>query len=143
MPTRSFCKKKERKAKNTLTYAQSFLYFNYHFFDMKAFSILSVLALAAASVQAAPVISIDDLSEAKLKEIGSARQQASLQRHADAVAKATREREQAIEDAKKLTEENDKGMKKTIQKRMLNNMLPPCDREPEAPREPGDYRIRF
>lgn len=110
---------------------------------MKTFSLLSVLILAAASVQAAPAIVANDLSDEKLKEIASARQQASLNRHAEAVAKATRNREQEIEAAKKLTEENDKGMKKTILKRTLNNMLPPCDREPEAPRNPGDYRIRF
>lgn len=110
---------------------------------MKTLSILSVLVLAAAAVQAAPVITPVDLSEAKLNEVASERQQASLKRYAEAVEKAKRDRKQAIEDAKKITEENNKGMKKTIQKRSLNNMLPPCDREPETPREPGDYRIRF
>lgn len=110
---------------------------------MKTLSILSALVLAATAVQAAPIVTPNDLSDARLNEVASERQKASLKRYADAVEKAERDRKQAIEDAKKLTEENDKGMKKTIQKRSLNNMLPACDREPEAPRNPGDYRIRF
>ena len=48
-----------------------------------------------------------------------------------------------MKEAKEITENNDRGLKKTIQKRQLNTMLPPCEREPEAPREPGNYTVRY
>lgn len=109
---------------------------------MKALSILSLLAVAAVAY-AAPVISPDDVSEETLKGIGTDAQKASLERHRDAVKKAEKEREDSIKEAKEVTAKNNSGLKKTIQKRHLNTMLPPCEREPEAPREPGDYTIRF
>lgn len=110
---------------------------------MKALSIFSLLALTAVAVQAAPVINPNDISEDTLKGIATDTQKASLERHKDAVKKAEKEREDAIKESKELTTRNNNGMKKTIQKRHLNTMLPPCEREPEAPREPGDYTIRF
>ena len=48
-----------------------------------------------------------------------------------------------MKEAQKLTRDNDAGMKKTIQHRQLNTMLPPCERTPEAPREPRDLNIRY
>ena len=48
-----------------------------------------------------------------------------------------------MKDAQKLTRENNAGLKKTIQHHQLNTMLPPCERTPEAPREPRDLNIRY
>lgn len=110
---------------------------------MKALSILSLLALTAVCVQAAPVVSGKDLSEEALKKIGTAKQSDSIDRHTAAKAKAEKTRADEIKAAKEITEANDRGMKKTIQKRHLNTMLPPCEREPEAPREPGNYEVRY
>lgn len=111
---------------------------------MKTFSLLSVLAIAMTSLSwAAPVINPVDISEKTLRGVGTARQQASIDEHNTAVKKAEKERADAIKEAKDLTVRNDNGLKKTIQKRHLNSMLPPCDREPEAPREPGNYEIRY
>lgn len=110
---------------------------------MKALSLFSLLVLAAATVQAAPAIRANELTEEALKAVATDKQKASLERHAEAVKKAEKEREDAIKEAKEQTTRNNNGMKKTIQKRQLNTMLPPCEREPEAPREPGDYTIRF
>lgn len=111
---------------------------------MKTFSLLSVLAVAMASFSwAAPVVSPAEISEKTLRGIGTPRQQASLDDHNAAVKKAEKERADAVKEAKELTSRNDSGLKKTIQKRHLNTMLPPCEREPEAPREPGDYIIRY
>lgn len=102
--------------------------------------IATVLVSVAA---AAPSISPSDISEDTLKEIATERQKASMEIHEKAKAKAEEEREKAIQDAKKITAEDDAGMKRTIQRRHLNSMLPPCDREPETPREPERYRIRY
>ena len=71
------------------------------------------------------------------------RQKASLDLHEKAKAKAEEDRSKAIKEAQEITERNDEGLKKTIQRHHLNSMLPPCDREPETPREPGNYRIRY
>lgn len=92
---------------------------------------------------AAPSIKSSDISEDALKEIASARQKASLDIHEKAKAKAEEDREKAIQEAKDITARNDAGMKRTIQRKHLNSMLPPCDREPEEPREPNDYHIRY
>ncbi len=110
---------------------------------MKALPILSILALAAfaPTLLAAPVIEPADLSEDTLKGIATDRQQASLKEHNEAKRRAAKQREDDIQAAKKITEENDKGMKKTIQRRALNTMLPPCERTPETPREPGGYVV--
>ncbi|MBQ3217522.1 MAG: hypothetical protein IJB33_01455 [Akkermansia sp.] len=110
---------------------------------MKTLSFLSVLAAAAMVAQAAPVVEPSDLSESALKSIASDRQKASLAQHNKAKAKAEKQREKDAKKAAELTEFNNAGMKKTIQRRALNTMLPPCDREPETPREPGDYTIRY
>ena len=95
------------------------------------------------SAYAAPSITPADISDESLKEIASDRQKASLEEHERAKAKAEEDREKAIQEAKKITRENDKGMKDTIRRRHLNSMLPPCDRETETPRQPNDYHIRY
>ncbi len=111
---------------------------------MKALPILSVLALAAfaPALMAAPEIQPSDLSEKTLKGIASPRQQKSMEEYNTAKARAAKEREDSIKAAKKITEDNNKGMKKTIQHRSLNNMMPACERTPETPREPGGYIVR-
>ena len=110
---------------------------------MKALSLFSLFVLAAATVQAAPAIRANELTEDALKAVATDKQKASLERNAEAIKKADKDREDAIKEAKEITKRNDNGMKKSIQKHHLNTMLPPCEREPEAPREPGDYTIRF
>lgn len=110
---------------------------------MKTLSILSVFAALTLSVQAAPTIDAKDLAEDKLQEVASERQKKSLDKYNSAVKKAESNREKAIKEAQKITDKNDAGMKKTIQRRHLNTMLPPCEREPEAPREPEDYTIEY
>ncbi len=92
---------------------------------------------------AAPIVKPSDVSEDTLKGVATERQKASMEAHDKAKAKVEEEREKAIKEAKEITERNDSGLKKTIQKRHLNSMLPPCDREPETPREPGNYRVRY
>ena len=93
--------------------------------------------------QAAPVIEPADISEATLKGIATPRQKASLDQYHKAKANAEKQREKDAKAAADITRDNDAGMKKTIQRRALNTMLPPCDREPEAPRDPGNYDIRY
>lgn len=110
---------------------------------MKALSLLSLLALAAVCAQAAPIVTDKDINEDALKKIGTAKQSDSIDRYNAAKAKAEKQRTDDIKAAKDITEANDRGMKKTIQKRHLNTMLPPCEREPEAPREPGNYEVRY
>lgn len=110
---------------------------------MKTLSLFSLLVLASLSVQAAPAISPKDISEESLREVATDSQRASLDRHNEAVKQAEEAREKAIKESKEITARNDNGMKKTIQRRHLNTMLPPCEREPETPREPADYTIRF
>ncbi|MBR4310916.1 MAG: hypothetical protein IKT79_07790 [Akkermansia sp.] len=110
---------------------------------MKTLSILSVFAALALSVQAAPTIDVKDLSEEKLQEIATERQKKSLDSYNSAVKKAEDKRDKAVKKAKEITDKNDAGLKKTIQRRHLNTMLPPCEREPEAPRDPEDYSIEY
>ncbi len=107
---------------------------------MKALSIISFLVLAPA-VLAAPGVSVEDLSEATLKGIANERQQRSIDDYNNARRRAAQARDEAMKTAQKITEDNDKGMKKTIQRRALNTMLPPCERTPETPREPGGYSV--
>lgn len=109
---------------------------------MKALSFISLL-FAAAAVQAAPVITQDDISEDALKGIATERQKASLDDYNRAKQKAEQKREEAAKETKEITARNDDGLKKTIQKRHLNTMLPPCERELETPREPSNYQIRY
>ena len=94
-------------------------------------------------MQAAPALQPADLSEATLKGIATERQKASIDKYNKAVARAEKERAKALKDAQKLTQKNDEGMKKTIQRRQLNTMLPPSERTPEAPRKASDYTIRY
>lgn len=99
--------------------------------------------MAAAVVQAAPAVQPKDLSPDTLKGIATERQQASIDRYNKAVARAEKDREAAMKEAEKISRKNDAGMKKTIQRRQLNTMLPPCERTPEAPRKSSDYTIRY
>ena len=111
---------------------------------MKTLSILTFSLAAALAVQAAPVVNNEkDLSENALKEVATPRQKASLDQYNKAREKAEKDREAAIKEAKEITVRNDKGMKQTIQRHHLNSMLPPCEREPEQPREPGNYEVRY
>lgn len=111
---------------------------------MKTFSLLSVLAVAMVSLSwAAPAISPTDISEKALRGVATPRQLSSLDDHKSAVKQAEKERSDAIKEAKDLTTRNDNGLKKTIQKRHLNTMLPACEREPETPREPSGYEIHY
>ena len=114
--------------------------FNPH---MKTLSLATFLILAAAAVQAAPVMQAQDLSEEALKSVATDRQKASIDKYNKAVARAEKNREKAMKEVKKITRDNDAGMKKTIQRRQLNTMLPPCERAPEAPRKASDYTIRY
>ena len=84
-----------------------------------------------------------DLSPETLKGIATERQQASIDRYNKAVARAEKDREAAMKEAEKISRKNDAGMKKTIQRRQLNTMLPPCERTPESPRSPRDLHIRY
>ena len=84
-----------------------------------------------------------DLSPETLKGIATERQQASIDRYNKAVARAEKDREAAMKEAEKISRKNDAGMKKTIQRRQLNTMLPPCERTPETPRKSEDYTIRY
>lgn len=102
-----------------------------------------IAALLVSVAMAAPSVTPSDISGNALKEIASERQKASMDAHEKAKAKAEEEREKSIQEAKDITARNDAGMKRTIQRRHLNSMLPPCDREPETPREPHDYHIRY
>lgn len=110
---------------------------------MKTLSLLALTVMAATLVQAAPALQPKDLSEDTLKGIATDRQKASIERYNKAVARAEKDREAAMKEAEKITRKNDAGMKKTIQRRQLNTMLPPCERTPETPRKPGDYTIRY
>ena len=104
-------------------------------------SLLAVLLTSAA--MAAPSISPSDISNDALKDIATERQKASLDAHESAKAKAKKERDEKIQKDIEDTKRNDAGMKRTIQRNHLNSMLPPCDREPDSPREPQDYHIRY
>lgn len=110
---------------------------------MKTLPLFALLVLAAAAVQAAPVLQTKDLSEETLKGIATDRQKASIERYNKAVARAEKNREKAMKEVQEITRENNAGMKKTIQHRQLNTMLPPCEREREAPRNPRNLRIRY
>lgn len=129
-------------SKMGLTFGGYFLYFEYHT-AMKTTLATLIAALLVSVAMAAPSVAPSDISGNALKEIATERQKASIEAHEKAKAKAEEEREKAIQEAKEITARNDAGMKRTIQRRHLNSMLPPCDREPETPREPNDYHIRY
>lgn len=112
---------------------------------MKTLSFLSVLAVTVllGTAYAAPVISPSDISEDALRNIATDRQKASMDNYEKARQNVEKQRDEDAKKAKEITDFNDNGLKKTIQKRRLNDMLPACEREPEVPREPGDYEIRY
>ncbi len=110
---------------------------------MKTLSILSLAVLMVAVAQAAPAVQPKDLSEDALRGVATERQKASLDAYKEALAKADKQRADAMKDAREVTKRNNSGMLKTIQKRQLNTMLPPCEREPEAPREDSRFRVRY
>ncbi|MBQ3240773.1 MAG: hypothetical protein IJB00_06255 [Akkermansia sp.] len=110
---------------------------------MKTLPILSLIAIAASVAMAAPIVTEKDISTNALKAVANEAQKASLKRCEEARAKTEKERADYAKKVADQTKRNDAGMKKTIIKRHLNNMLPACDRAPEEPRDPGDYTIRF
>ncbi len=111
---------------------------------MKTSSIFAFVVFAASTslLSAAPAVSTTDLSVSSLKDVATPTQKKSIKEYEDTKAKAVADREQEIAESKKITENNDAGTLKTIQKRTLNNMLPACEREPEAPRKPDLYEVR-
>lgn len=110
---------------------------------MKTLPLFALLVLAAVNVQAAPALQPADLSEETLLQVANARQKASIESYNKAVERAERDREKSIKQAQKLTEKNDAGLKKTIQRRQLNTMLPASERAPETPRKSPDYTVRY
>lgn len=110
---------------------------------MKTLPLFALLVLAAVNVQAAPAMQPADLSEEALLKVATARQKASIESYNKAVDRAERDREKAIKQAQKLTEKNDAGLKKTIQRRAINTMLPASERTPETPRKSADYTVRY
>ncbi len=111
---------------------------------MKYTQLFSAILICACApiAQAAPDVTLDDLSPTTLNGMATARQQASMKAYEDARAKARQERVETIKKAKEITEVNNAGLKKTIQRRAINHMLPACEREPEAPRNPNIYVVR-
>ncbi|MCI7699313.1 MAG: hypothetical protein ACI4XO_09435 [Akkermansia sp.] len=110
---------------------------------MKTLSIICTMALTAAAVQAAPVITKEDISEEALKKVATERQVKSMEEYDSAVKKTIRAREDAEKAAAKHTQRNDEGLKQTIIKSHLNAMLPPCERTPEEPREDDGLNVEY
>lgn len=110
---------------------------------MKKHLFLSTLiACALAGVaQAAPSIDEKDINEEALRKVASERQQRSLDDYNRAVKDAEIRRQKSIEAAAEQTRRNNEGLKDTIRRNHLDSMLPPCERETRAPREPGNYRV--
>lgn len=98
---------------------------------MKARSIFTLTLLTLCSaVYAAPVLTPSDVSEDTLKRtIATPTQQASINNYALARERAAKQREDEIKKAKELADKNDQGLKKRIQQRLLDAMLPACERE--------------
>ncbi len=113
-----------------------------HIMKTSPITTLLIFAASATLLSAAPAVSVNDISPAALKSIATPTQVASIKAHEEAKAQAKTDRKKELEEVKKVTTENDKGMKQTIQKRTLNNMLPACEREPEAARNPDLYIVR-
>ncbi len=111
---------------------------------MKSAQLFSAILLCACAsiAQAAPDVTLDDLSPSTLNAMATARQQASIKAYEDAKNKARQERLESIKKSKEITEVNNAGLKKTIQKRAINHMMPACEREPETPRNPNVYVVR-
>lgn len=109
---------------------------------MKTRLLLSALVCCAAGLaQAAPDLTADDVSEKALRKVATERQQSSLDKYREARALAEKRRDEQAKEVRDITRRNDDGLKDTILKDHLNSMLPPCERERRAPREPKDYRI--
>ncbi len=113
-----------------------------HIMKTSPISTLLIFAASATLLSAAPAVSSHDMSPESLKKLATPAQAASMKRHEEAKDQAEKDRQKEIDEAKKLTTENDKGMKQTIQKRALNNMMPACERESETPRNPDLYIVR-
>lgn len=111
---------------------------------MKTSPILALITVVACATfaSAAPAVSTQDLSPSTLKTIANPRQAKSLKIQEEAEEQAKTARAKEMEEVRKITSDNDAGMKKTIQKRALNNMLPACERDSETPRDPAIYTIR-
>lgn len=110
---------------------------------MKTILATLTATLMICTATAAPSITPADISEDSLKEIATDRQKASLERLENARKEAAKARAERDKQAEELTKKNNEGLKETLRRRHLNSMLPPCDREPETPNNPKDYRIRY
>lgn len=110
---------------------------------MKKHLFLSTLiACALAGVaQAAPSVGEKDISEEALRKVATERQQRSLDEYAAAVKNAEKRRQKESERVAEITRRNNDGLKDTIKRDHLDSMLPRCEREPRAPREPGNYYV--
>lgn len=109
---------------------------------MKKRLFLSISALCVAGLaQAAPDLSASDVSEEALRKVATERQKASIDEYHKARKRAEKRRDDEAKEVREITRRNDEGLKDTILKDHLNSMLPPCERERRAPREPGNYRV--
>lgn len=96
----------------------------------RSFITLVLLPLCCAVVHAAPVLTPSDISEGTLKRtVATPTQQASLNNYLQARERAIKQRDDEMKQAKEITEKNDAGLKKRIQQRLLDAMLPACERE--------------
>jgi len=105
------------------------------------FSTLLILT-CTATLHAAPEISAAEVTESALRNQASPAQLLSLDAHATAKIRAHKKRVELAQKAKEITADNNAGMKKTILRRTLNNMMPDCEREEETPRRPNNYEVR-
>ncbi|MCC8020896.1 MAG: hypothetical protein LUG84_09270 [Akkermansiaceae bacterium] len=100
---------------------------------MKARHIFSLafLVCSCASLQATPVLTAEDTSEKTLsRDFATPEQQKSLERYKQARLRADNKRSQETEEIQRITEKNNQGIKRRIQQRLLDSMLPACEREP-------------
>lgn len=96
----------------------------------RSFITLILLPLCCAALHAAPVLTPSDVSEETLKRtVATPTQQASINNYVQARERAIKQRADEIQKAKEVTEKNDAGLKKRIQQRLLDAMLPACERE--------------
>lgn len=98
-------------------------------------SFLASLAFSCAVLHAAPALTAEDTNENALRDVATPAQQASLDSYNQACARAEKQRTEEIEKAREITEKNDKGMRRRIQSRLLDAMLPACERESALERE--------
>ncbi len=121
----------KRSALSSLTSSRVWLdWFYYVTMKARSFFTLILLPLCCTAVHAAPVLTPADVSEATLKRtVATPTQQASLNNYLQARERAIKQRADEIQQAKEVTEKNDAGLKKRIQQRLLDAMLPACERE--------------